>query len=114
MIWYRIRLDQVQSDSPDPIVITVPLDASSKIALSMPFAGWWGKLKGNAWLRPVVFQPDGNVRFAQDPEDDRDECISEMQIFGVPIDLGASFYLKDLEDGDVSQFIVREKTELSA
>jgi hypothetical protein len=113
MIWYRIRLDQVQSEAPDPIVITVPLDPTSRIALRMPFAGWWGTLKGNAWLRPVVFQPDGNVRFAQDPEDDRDECISEVQIFDRPLDLGASFYLKDLEDGEVSHFVVREKTELA-
>lgn len=112
MIWYRIRLDQVQSDSPDPMIITVPLDANSQVALRIPFAGWWGTLKGNAWLRPVIFQPDGNVRFGQDPEDDRDECISEMQIFGVPIELGASFYYKDLEDDKVSHFVVREITEL--
>lgn len=112
MNWYRIRLDQVPSDSPDPIVITVPLDAKSHIALRIPFAGWWGTLKGNASLAPIIFQPDGIVRFAQDPEDDRDECISRMQIYGVPIELGGSFYYEDPEDGKVLHFVVREITEL--
>lgn len=114
MSWYRIRLDQVQSDDPAPIVITVPLDVKSHVTLQIPFAGWWGTLKGNAWLRPVVFKPDGTMLFGQNPEDDREECVSEMQIYGASFVLGASFYMKDLEDGEVYHFVVREKTELNA
>lgn len=114
MNWYRIRFDQIHHEDPSPLIITAPLDAKSQISLHIPFAGWWGTLKGNAWLRPVVFKPDGTVLFGQDPEDDREECVSEMQIFGIALDLGATFYMKDLEDGEVYQFVVREKTELGS
>lgn len=53
------------------------------------------------------------VHFSGDPEEDDSERYSEMQIFDRPIELGERFYMKDLEDGDVSEFVVREIIDLA-
>jgi len=112
MPWFRIKLDQISEEDPAPMVLTVPLGPDQCIAVEIPFAGWWGKLRGNAWFRPIVCKPDGTVEFSGDPEDDQNERVSDMQIFGKPFELGKMFYMKDREDGEVYEFVVREISPL--
>lgn len=112
MTWMRIRLDQVDNEDPAPLVITAPIGSDKCISMDIPFAGWWGKLKGNAWFRAVVFKPDGTVDFGGDPEESEEERFSDMQIYGKAFEIGASFYMEDRSDGEVSHFIVREMTPL--
>jgi hypothetical protein len=108
----RIRFDQVNEDEPAPLVVTVPLNDDNTISHAIPHAGWWGIPKGNNWCRPVIFKPDGSVDFGGDPEDSHGERYGEMQIFGPRIEVGGRFYMKDLEDGSSSEFVVRELIEL--
>lgn len=114
MTWMRIKLDQIDHDEPSPLVVTAPIGSDKRIALNIPFAGWWGSLKRNAWIRPIIFKPDGTVAFAGDPEDGEDERQAHMQIFGAIFELGAEFYMEDKEMDEVSRFVVREMTELKA
>lgn len=113
MTFVRIRLDQINHDDPSPMIINVVIDADNKVSKKIPHSGWWGISKGNAWCRPLVFRPDGMVDFGGDPEDSVGDRYAEMQIFDRAFDIGEKFYMKDLGDGDVSQFIVREIINLS-
>ena len=52
------------------------------------------------------------MEFGGDPEDDQNERVSDIQIFGRPFELGEKFYMKDREDDDVYEFVVREISPL--
>ena len=113
MTFVRIRLEQVNHEDPSPMIINLDLGSDRKPSKAIPQSGWWGIPKGNSWCRPVIFRPDGMVDFGGDPEDSEGDRYAEMQIFNRVFELGESFYMKDLGDGEVSQFVVREIIDLS-
>ena len=98
---------EAQTAERDPLCVDTVLGADGKIAHQIPFAGWYGRIKSN-WFRPVVFQPDGVVRFSCDPEDDYAEAHSKMNIFEVELRLGTKLELLDLEDGESIKFMVKQ------
>lgn len=102
---------QEQAEDRTPMCIDTVLGEDNKIAHQMPFAGWWGKPKSN-WFRPLMFHPDGIVRLASDPEDDYEEVHSKMNIFGVPLRLGKTITMIDLEDDGETTFVVTQITDL--
>jgi hypothetical protein len=91
--------------------IDTVLGDDGKIAHHIPFPGWWGKPKSN-WLRPILFQPDGVVRFTADPEDEYEEVHSKMNIFNVAFEVGARITMIDLEDNEETTFVVKQITDL--
>lgn len=113
MPYVRIRLEQLNHEEPSPLIINTPVGADKKISKSVPHSGWWGIPKGNNWCRPVIFRPDGKIDFGGDPEDSEDERYGSMQIFDRVLEIGERFYLEDHEDGEVSEFVIREIIELS-
>lgn len=112
MRFCRIRLEQLNSDDPSPLVIDLPLGTDDKTTSKIPQPGWWGIPKGNNWCRPVIFKPDGLIDFGGDPEDSHEERYSKMQIFDRVFQIGERFYMEDLEDRGVHEFVVREVIEL--
>lgn len=108
----RFVLKQINNEEPAPLIITASVNEENIIKPAIPYAGWWGIPKNNNWCRAVVFKPDGIVDFGGDPEEDYSERYAEMQIYGKPIILGEKYFMKDLEDGEVSEFIVIEAIDL--
>ena len=108
----RIVLEE-QTEDRTPLCIDTVLRDDRKIAHQIPFAGWWGKLTTNNWLRPVVFKPDGYVRFAVNPEDSFEETNSKCNIFELELIIGSELMMTDLEDGKLIKFILKKVIHLS-
>jgi len=108
----RVTLDQITDFDPAPMVITLALGSDNKPLQLIPYSGWWGRPKGNNWLRPIIFKPDGWVDFGGDPEDRHEERYARMQIFDRKFELGESFYLEDFEENTVTRFIVKKIDQL--
>ena len=76
----RVKLDQICSSEPSPMVINLILGDDGKPKHSIPFCGWWGVPKTNHWCRALIFKPDGKVDFGGDPEDEHNERYAMMPI----------------------------------
>jgi hypothetical protein len=101
----RVRFKE-DGDVRGDLIVDLPLDDQNVIAHDIPFAGWWGIPKGNNWIRPVVFKPNGEVEFGGDPEDPEEERISDMRIHGVPLKIGLQIVMIDREEGALTTFIL--------
>lgn len=110
----RISCQEIddEDDDPAPLTFDVVLDADSRLSHKVPFAGWWGEPRTNAFLRPLVFRPDGIVDFGGDPADDDSERHAEMQLHGMVLNKGTKLYMRDKADGSVSIFLVKKIIDL--
>lgn len=112
----RVRFKEDDEDRGD-LVVDLPLNADNVIAHEIPFAGWWGVPKGNNWIRPVVFKPNGEVEFGGDPEDDG--RLSDMKLHGTVLEKGLRVFMVDRDDGEeivftlVSLYDLNDLSEIS-
>lgn len=110
----RISCQQIddEDDDPAPLTFDVVIDTDNRLLHNVPFAGWWGQPRTNAFLRPLVFRPDGIVDFGGDPEDDDKERHSEMKLHGAVLNKGTKLYLRDSSDDSVAIFVVKKIIDL--
>lgn len=108
MQFYRITFKQMNGDEPAPLVITIPLNEKNMVAQEIPFAGWWGKISGNNWCRPIIFMPNGRVDFGGDPDYSNEDRYGKMPLFEKTLEIGTSLYAENFDEDVEVEFRVKE------
>ena len=108
----HVRIAFEEQETGKPLCFDTVIGVDGKIAHRIPFAGWYGKIK-SGYLRPVVFMPDGLVKYASDPEDSHEETHNKMNVFDVELKVGARITMVDFEEDEVTTFLIKQVTDLS-